>query len=92
VGTARAVVEHDGSGREPSDYERIGRAVMALAGASEAHDGHFTILGFTTHFKAFLGTPWIEAGEGLDEIFVSPGFDSVDAACEWAAQNSALQR
>lgn len=45
---------------------RLLRAVEALAELH--HDGHYTILRFTTHYKALWGTPDLDSGAGRDEI------------------------
>lgn len=33
-----------------------------------AHDGHFTLMRFTTHWKAMFNTPNLDSGDGRDEV------------------------
>lgn len=65
---------------EHGSTESLLRRVSALA--KESRDGHFTIMQFTTHTKAALGTPDLDGGAGRREIAALPGFSSVNEALE----------
>jgi len=42
--------------------------------AHEFHDGHFFILGFTTHYKGAYSTPDLDTGDGRAEVRNLPAF------------------
>lgn len=70
-----------------NDYGRIGREFCLLMALARARSGgHFTILGFSTHVKAALGTPDLSY-EDREWVWSLPGFeDPVEAmmvAREW---------
>ena len=51
--------------------------------AREYHDGHFFILGFTTHYKGSFGTPDLDSGAGRGELWNLDGFSSVEELLEY---------
>lgn len=48
--------------------------------ADDEHDGHLTILKFTTCWKACFGTPDLDTGEGRAQIDKLPRFPTLGAA------------
>jgi len=72
---------------EPINADDI-RAVQTLAEVAElVKDGHFTIFGFTTNFKACLGTPITTANCDLDDVYHIPSFQTLREAVAWAIRN-----
>lgn len=56
--------------------------MLALAEelAKNRKDGHLTIMRFTTHWKATLGTPDLHGGAGYDEVSRLRGFPTLSEA------------
>lgn len=48
--------------------------------AKEKHDGHLTIMRFTTHWKAFYGTPTFDYPIGREEVWRLPAYPNMQAA------------
>ena len=48
------------------DLTTIFNLVMGIA--RQHHDGHFTLLSFTTGFKCAFGTPNLDTGEGRSQV------------------------
>ena len=44
------------------------------------HDGHLTIMRFTTEWKAMLGTPNLDTGKGREQIKALKGYESLEDA------------
>ncbi len=55
-----------------------------IKAADERHDGHLTIFRWTTGWKAMLGTPDLDTGDGRWEVWELPMFDSMEEAAKWA--------
>lgn len=64
------------------------RAVQTLIEASNLMSGgHFVLFGFTTNYKACLGTPITTANCDLDDVYHIPSFETIREAVAWALQN-----
>ena len=84
----RSSLPHDAvfSRPESATAEQLLHEVRAEAAAE--HGGHFTLLGFTTHYKAAFGTPDLHGGprgadglsESYREVWELPGFETVEEA------------
>ena len=48
--------------------------------ARKKHDGHLTIMKFTTGWKAFFGTPDLDSGKGRLWIFTLKSFETIEDA------------
>ena len=62
-----------------------GRHLARLLRAAEAlaelhHDGHYTIMKFSTHYKAMWGTPDLDSGAGRDEVWRQVGYPTLEHA------------
>jgi hypothetical protein len=53
--------------------------VLFRAQAASHFDGHYTILSFTTHFKAAFGTPALD-WDGHEDVAALPGFATLKDA------------
>lgn len=53
---------------------------LAEEKAKRDHDGHLTLLRFTTHWKCMGGTPELTGGEGRDEVFQLQGYSTAEEA------------
>ena len=42
--------------------------------AKRLHDGRFTIVALTTHYKVAFGTPDLESGKGRPQLTAMPGY------------------
>lgn len=51
--------------------------------AETSFDGHFTILSFTTGWKAAFGTVDVDTGNGRDQIWSLPNFRTLKEALDW---------
>ena len=64
-------------------YARMPLALLLSAVEGTAlrrYDGHFTILRFTTHWKAMFGTPDLDTGEGRASVDRPPSFPTLPLA------------
>jgi hypothetical protein len=48
--------------------------------AQRTHDGHYTILAFTTGYKVAFGTPELYAGWGYDRVLQMPSYSDLAEA------------
>ena len=53
---------------------------MAESFALQHHDGHLTIMRFTTHWKVMFGTPFICPPEGWEQVWALVGRESLELA------------
>jgi hypothetical protein len=60
------------------DHETL--LTLAERLAAERHDGHLTLLRFTTGWKACLGTPDLEGGGGGDQVRRLRAFPTIKEA------------
>ncbi|MBU1023488.1 hypothetical protein KKB99_04280 [bacterium] len=44
------------------------------------YDGHLTIMRFSTEWKAMLGTPNLDTGEGRNQVRTIKGYESLEQA------------
>ena len=60
------------------------RTLISLA-EMKARDygGHLTIMRFTTEWKAMLGTPELDTGEGRDQVLNLKGYESLEDALSY---------
>ena len=54
--------------------------------AEQFADGHLTIMRFTTHWKAMLGTPDMDTKEGRGQVRDLRGHESLEEALEYLAE------
>lgn len=60
--------------RDEIDFESLEIATLLSLVEEKANritgtrEGHFTIMGFTTHYKAMFGTPNLDSGIGRREV------------------------
>lgn len=61
--------------------ERDLRTLIILAEMkARNHDGHLTIMRFTTGWKAMLGTPDLDTSKGREQISTLKGYESLEDA------------
>ena len=48
--------------------------------ADAYHDGHLTIMKFTSHTKAFFETPDLDSGDGRGEVWQAKAYKSLEEA------------
>ncbi len=48
--------------------------------ARKKRGGHLTIMRFTTHWKAMIGTPNLDCGDGRSEVRRLKGYDTLEEA------------
>lgn len=58
--------------------------------ASEISDGHYTILKFTSGYKAFFGTPDLDNGNEREKIAKLESFESIEEALVHLIENKTL--
>ncbi len=63
---------------EDLDIETLLGLVEVLA--SQKADGHITVMRFTTEWKATLGTPNLDTGEGREEVANLKSYSSLRKA------------
>lgn len=51
-----------------------------LREAQKHHDGHFTLLAFTTGFKCAFGTPDLDSGKGREQVDNLPKYGQLSEA------------
>ena len=56
--------------------------------ANSKTDGHFMILKFTTHWKACLGTPNLDTGEGREQVWDLKSYNTLAEAIKGAIKNN----
>jgi len=56
--------------------------------ANSKTDGHFTILKFTTHWKACLGTPNLDTGEGREQVWGLKSYSTLAEAIKGVIKNN----
>jgi hypothetical protein len=49
-----------------------------ISRARNYHDGHFFILSFTTGYKGGFGTPDLDTGEGREDLWRMPNYQSLE--------------
>jgi len=47
------------------------------------YDGHLTIMRFSTEWKAMLGTPNLDTGDGRRQLRVFKGYESLEDALSY---------
>ena len=63
--------------RPESDF----RTLITLAEMkTKDYDGHLTIMRFSTEWKAMLGTPNLDTGEGRKQVRTIKGYESLEQA------------
>lgn len=55
---------------------------QAIFTARNQHDGHLTILRFSTGWKVCFGTPDLDTGNGREQVLTLPGFETLEAALQ----------
>lgn len=55
--------------------------------ANSKTDGHLTIFKFTSEWKACLGTPNLDTGEGREQVRKLKGCKTLAEAIKWAIDN-----
>lgn len=70
---------------EDRDLQRA-FALWQVVQAVEQHVGRqFTLLRFATGWKAMAGTPDLRSGQGYEEVWNLPAFETPTDALRWAA-------
>lgn len=55
---------------------------QAIFTARNQHDGHLTIMRFSTGWKVCFGTPDLDTGNGREQLLMLPKFDTLEAALQ----------
>ena len=63
--------------REDSDLDVLTLLALAEKAALATHDGHLTIMRFTTGWKSFLGTPDLDSDHGRGQVAGVPAHDNL---------------
>jgi len=55
---------------------------QAIFTARNQHDGHLTMMRFSTGWKVCFGTPELDTGNGREQVLMLPLFETLEAALE----------
>ena len=75
-----------GTGGEPTVQDAAGPLYALADKALRKRDGHLTLMRFTSHWKAMVGTPQLSE-RGMEEMSRLPGHESARTAMRWALAN-----
>lgn len=60
--------------------------------AKEETDGHFTLMRFTTGWKAMMSTPDLDTGDGRNDVYDIPMEDTIQSAIMEALHRHVAQK
>jgi len=55
---------------------------QAIFTARNQHDGHLTMMRFSTGWKVCFGTPELDTGNGREQVLMLPQFETLEAALQ----------